>query len=241
MSGRSPQDAWVERVLGFVVTGEGAEPGGLDQELLAWRDGILEDAALLADKQARPRIKELGRQVGAAITEGKLGGAHSLLDAMDTALNEAKRAARNRSVTEDAGSKVEYAKLLLRWRQAQSTTRDRIQRLASGILADPEVIDDPRFDEVVEAAADLVAVMPDFGAELENVLDGLDKIADPGQRTAQVEIAREQIDRCRQLLDGADELAELSAFAADEYAEADLAGSLREALIELASTLPSRI
>jgi hypothetical protein len=100
---------------------------------------------------------------------------------------------------------------------------------------------DPRFDDVVEAAADLVDVMPDFGGDLEDLLDGLDKITDPEQRALQVEAARREIDLCRATLDNADELSELADFAGDEYGEADLAGSLREALTELAGELAGRI
>jgi hypothetical protein len=241
MADRSAQDAWVARVLGVSVDGGDEAPGELDQELESWRQGILEQAALLTDAEAKQRIQELGKQAGTLIAEGSLGAAHSILDAMDTALNKARRTAMNREVIAESGNKVEYAKLLLRWREAQSETRERIKQLASGILADPEVKADPRFDDVVEAAADLADVMPDFGAALEDLLDGLDKITDPEQRALQVEAARNEIDLCRETLDTADELSELADFANDEYGEADLAGSLREALTELAGALAGRI
>jgi hypothetical protein len=242
MPDRSAQDAWVGRVLGVSVGGgDDAPPDELDQELESWRQGLLEQAARLTDNEARQRIRDLGEQAGTLIAEGSLGAAHSILDAMDTALNQARRSATNREVISDSGNKVEFAKLLLRWRQAQSDTRERIKHLASGILADPEVKADPRFDDVVEAAADLVDVMPDFGGDLEDLLDGLDKITDPEQRALQVEAARREIDLCRATLDNADELSELADFAGDEYGEADLAGSLREALTELAGELAGRI
>ena len=242
MADRSAQDSWITRVLGISIEGDGEDaPGELDQELEDWRRGMLEQAAMLTDAEARQRIEELGKQAGTLIADGNLGAAHSILDAMDTALNKARRAAMNRAVVSESGNKVEYAKLLLRWREAQSQTRERIKQLAAGILADPEVKADPRFDEVVEAAADLADVMPDFGSELENLLDGLDKIADPEQRALQVEAARDEIDLCRETLGTADELSDLADFANDEYGAADLAGSLREALTELAGALAGRI
>jgi hypothetical protein len=241
MSDRASMDNWVKRVLGLNVPAGQPEPGGLDQELQTWRQDILDQAGMLADKSVRARIEQLGSDAAAAIADGSLGAAHSILDAMDTALNDARRAQTNRSAVAESGNKVEYAKLLLRWRESQSSTRERIEQLAASILADPEVQADPRFEDVVEAAADLVDVMPGFGRELEDVLDGLDKLTDPDQRAAQVEAARAQIDACRNLLDSADELAELSQFAGEEYGEADLAGDLREALTELAGALAGRV
>jgi hypothetical protein len=241
MSDRAEMFAWVARVLGIDLSGTLPETGDLDQELLVWRDDMLAQAKRLADKEAIQRIEGLGAEATTAITGGRLGAAHSLLDAMATALTEAQKAATGRAVIDEAGEKVEYAKLLLRWRQAQAETRARIQKLASDILADPEVQADPRYDDVIEAASDLADAMPGFGSELEDVLDGLDKITVPEQRVAQVETARRLIDECRELLGNADELAELSSFAADEYAEADLAGELRDALAELAGTVAARI
>jgi hypothetical protein len=236
MASREEQDAWVSRVLGVSV-GTDSGSGDLDQELQTWRLDMLGQAARLTDGEARKRIEALGQQAASLIADGKLGAAHSILDAMSTALLEAQRKAKNEEVTRESGSKVEYAKLMLRWRKAQSDTRGRIQELAAQLLADEEVKADPRYDDVVEAASDLVDVMPGFGQALEDLLDGLDRITDPAERARNVEAARGEIEKCRQLLDTADELAELAEFAADEYAQGDLADELRDALTEIAGTL----
>jgi hypothetical protein len=92
---------------------------------------------------------------------------------------------------------------------------------------------------VQEAARDLTDVLPDFGPDLEDALDALDKARDEKtDRTALVDRAQGLIDDYLALLDGAEELADVTSFAGDEdYEQGDLGGDLREALGALALTL----
>jgi hypothetical protein len=246
VSDRAAQDEWVRRVLSVGLPPAAPELGAgtdfdFDAELSERRAIVLDDARLLRDPAAVTRITELGAEVKRAIDSGNVGAAGSLIDAMETALAEAQRAARMAKVEGEAGHRVAYGKLLLRWRDAQAATRKRIEALASSILADPEVIQDPRFDDVKDAAETLTDVMPAFSSELEDILDGLDGEEDPAERARQVETARDLIEDYAAVLDTADELAELSAFAADEYGEADISGALREALTDLAGALAGRV
>jgi hypothetical protein len=243
MSDRAEKSAWVARVLGVQV-GDSAPPvddafeaGDFESELQAWRQDMLQQAKRLSDAEARTRIETLGTEAASLIANGKLGAAQSLLDAMSTALAEAQRTASIRSAADESGHKVDYAKLLLRWRGAQAATKLRIQELGRQILTDPEVIADPRYEEVEEVAADLMSVMPEFGAKLEDLMDGLEKLTDPVARAEQVKQARAEVDVCQGILDDAEELAELSDFATTEYGGLDLVGELRDSLIELAGTL----
>lgn len=244
MSDRDEKRAWVARVLGVQIGDAGQAPGDGDLQagdfesaLQSWRQDMLKQAARLGDGEARTRIEALGAEAASLIAGGKLGAAQSLLDAMSTALAGAQRAASIRTAANDAGNRVDYAKLLLRWRGAQAATRMRIEELGRRLLADPEVMADPRYEEVEQVAADLISAMPEFGERLEDLIDGLDKLTDPVARAPQVEQARGEIERCRAILDDASELAGLSDFASEEYGDIDLIEDLRESLIELAGTL----
>jgi hypothetical protein len=248
VSDRAAQDEWVRRVLSVSLPPPDAAsaPGAalnfdFDAELSERRAIVLDDARLLRDPAVAARIAELGAEVKRAIDAGNLGAAGSLMDAMETALGEAQRAARMAKVEGEAGHRVAYGKLLLQWRDAQATTRKRIDALAASILADPEVLQDPRYDDVKDAAEALADVMPAFSSELDDLLDGLDNEEDPAERARQVETARDLIEDFAALLDTADELAELAEFAADEYGETDITGSLRDALTEMAGALAGRV
>jgi hypothetical protein len=185
----------------------------------------------------------LGQQAKAAIDANQLADASLTLDVMEAALAEAMRAAFMATVAKEAGHRVEYGKLLLTWRTAQEAARQRLQALAAAILTDQEVKNDPRYEQVQEAARDLTDVLPDFGPDLEDALDALDKAKgdkakDDKDRAALAKRAHDLIDDYVALLDGAEELAELTSFASDEdFEQGDLGSDLREALGALAMTL----
>ncbi len=238
MAGRDEQDAWVARVLGVQVSDSRTEAGEAEfRERFAIAIG---DAKRLADKEATGRIAALGKDAMAALKEGRVGAALSLVDAMETAVAEAMRAANRAGAVEESGSRVNYAKLLLGWRKAQAEAKQQLERFASVLLADEGVRADPRYDEVVEAAADLADVLPEFSAELEDVLDRLDGVTDPTEREDEIERARDLIEECRGVLEDAEQLAALSEFAADEFGQADTMDRLRDALVDLADGLVER-
>jgi hypothetical protein len=241
---RLTQVKCISRVLGVAVPpGEVAEPDfDFTTELhdrLAEVLGMVRTLADLADRDTACRIVALGQQAKAAIDASQLADAALTLDAMEAALTEARRAAFMATAAKAAGHRVEYGKLLLTWRTAQEAARQRLQALGAAILTDREVKDDPRYEQVQEAARDLTDVLPDFGPDLEDALDALDKARDEKtDRTALVDRAQDLIDDYLALLDGAEELAELTSFAGDEDCEqGDLGSDLREALGALALTL----
>ena len=107
---------------------------------------------------------------------------------------------------------------------------------------------DPRYEQVQEAARDLTDVLPDFGPDLADALDALDKAKgdkakgdkakDDKDRAALAKRAHDLIDDYVALLDGAEELAELTSFASEEdFEQGDLGSELRVARGALAWTL----
>jgi hypothetical protein len=237
---RLTQVTWIARVLGVAVPlGEAAEPNfDFTTELHDRLAEVLGMVRTLADRDAAGRIIALGQQAKAAIDANQLADASLTLDVMEAALAEAMRAAFMATVAKEAGHRVEYGKLLLTWRTAQEAARQRLQALAAAILTDQEVKNDPRYEQVQEAARDLTDVLPDFGPDLEDALDALDKAKDDKDRAALAKRAHDLIDDYVALLDGAEELAELTSFASDEdFEQGDLGSDLREALGALAMTL----
>jgi hypothetical protein len=237
---RLTQVTWIARVLGVAVPlGEAAEPNfDFTTELHDRLAEVLGMVRTLADRDAAGRIIALGQQAKAAIDANQLADASLTLDVMEAALAEAMRAAFMATVAKEAGHRVEYGKLLLTWRTAQEAARQRLQALAAAILTDQEVKNDPRYEQVQEAARGLTDVLPDFGPDLEDALDALDKAKDDKDRAALAKRAHDLIDDYVALLDGAEELAELTSFASDEdFEQGDLRSDLREALGALAMTL----
>ncbi len=243
MPDRAEQNAWVQRVLGVALTKDAAELGQADDgasELQERMNSVLADAAALVDEQATARIRDMAGSARVALVEGKAGAAHSLIDAMETALFEASRAARNAAAAAESGHKVAYAKLLLDWRRAQKETLDQIRQFVGMLLADKAVQADPRYEEVKEAADGLTELMPQFSSDLEDLLDDLEKADDPRERARMVTAARAEIAECQNQLDSADELMDLASFAAADFAVADMGASLRDTLHVLAVALSAR-
>jgi hypothetical protein len=77
---------------------------------------------------------------------------------------------------------VNYAKLLLRWREAQANAAANLTELGRQLLSLPEVQSDPRLEQVQRAAAGLPNLIPKFGEEL---ADHLDAAANGGPKAAE--------------------------------------------------------
>jgi hypothetical protein len=132
------QVIWVSRVLGVAAPiGELAEPNfDFTAELHDRLTEAVGMARTLTDRDAAGRIGALGQQAKAAIDGNQLADAAQTLDAMESALAEAMRAARMAAVSNEAGHRVEYGKLLLTWRAAEAAARQRLVALGAAILAD---------------------------------------------------------------------------------------------------------
>lgn len=90
---------------------------------------------------------------------------------------------------------IGFAKLQLRWRDAQQRAAASLRALGSALLENAEVQDDPRFPTVVQAVRTLPSLVPSFGDELADHLDdatnaGAGEAAKAHLRTALGTLAR---------------------------------------------------
>lgn len=196
--------AWVERVLG--VTGAG---GGSDDPLELTNRfaeaGRLVDAFKADGDPALPTLLTAYANAQRAI-EAKTDDAGEMMDALERELGLATSAARGRQAKQVSAGSVDYAKLLLRWRGAQQAVDENLKALGAKLLNHPDVADDPDPDEVKGLIADLPYLVPDFGSELDDLLDearkpnadvaalnseALDVVAEYGARIRQVSALRE--------------------------------------------------
>jgi hypothetical protein len=111
----------------------------------------------------------------------------------------------------EAGSGiVNYAKLLLDWRSAQQRAADNLSSLGTAILALEEVQDDPRFAGVASAVKTLPGLVPTFGEELADHLDGAMSAGQTEAGKAHLRAAIKTIASYRQQLAGVPALAALA-------------------------------
>jgi hypothetical protein len=241
MSDGSQQDqraAWVRRVLGVDVTG-GATPdrGELAQQRLAiCRD----DIGLIAKDPAAADLSRRADEIAALLASGDTTAVFSLLDALETAIAEARRAATLTAATAESGHRVAYGKLLLDWRKAQTETVKQLQAFGAKVLTDAGVKADPRFAEVGEVVATFTDSVPKFGTELENALNDLDRQASKADLTEQLAATRGLVDRYLSLLDGARDLSELREIAREKFGVV-LNDDLQDVLNDLLAALNERV
>jgi len=159
------QDAWVKRVLGFEVA---AAPdiaslrkrlSGLGAMLQGLRDTDPASFAALAGT-----LRTLVGALGAP-------DAKAQVDALETAVAKAVPAARVKGAAASVGLKIDSKKLLIRWRDAQTTVKETLVQLGQVILAREDVQKDPRQANVLEAVKALPTLVPEFGGKLEGLLD----------------------------------------------------------------------
>jgi hypothetical protein len=239
--------AWVERVLGFQFAPPAQEDGSapdvaraadaLDLKgrlqaaggaLRGLRDASAPEAAGLAARYA-----EL---VGAARTDPAAAAAP--LAALESDIARATAAARGREAAPAKGRGVVYRKLLLRWREAQGALDANLKSLGAAVLAQPEIQADPRIEEIKQAVAELPKLVPQFGGNLEDVLDAGMNASEPAQLQRLAEQGIAAIDAYRQQLQSTSKLLELEQFAAKDLgASLELHSVLDQALVELKQQL----
>ena len=110
---------------------------------------------------------------------------------------------------------VAFAKMQLRWRDAQNRVRAELNRLAASLLAHPGVQADPRLPQVKAVAAELPTMVPKFGGVFEDVLN--DVINAGGISPPLAERGESALAGYRGALARAPALAELEAFAGKHF------------------------
>jgi len=106
---------------------------------------------------------------------------------------------------------VAFAKMQLRWRDAQTRVRGELSRLAVAVLRHPGVQADRRFSQVKAVAAGLPKLVPDFGNQFEDTLN--DAINAGGISAPIAKNGLAALDAYRQALAQAPALRELEPFA----------------------------
>jgi hypothetical protein len=210
------QGAWLERVLGFKV---GAAPGPNLRQRLSDLGPMLQelrDADPASFAALAGMLRTLVDTLSAPDAEAQVG-------ALEAAVAKAVSSARVNSAAASVGLKIDSKKLLIRWRDAQTTVNETLAQLGQVILAREDVKKDPRQAKVLEAVKALPTLVPEFGGALEGLLD---KGVSAGSYAGVAAETLTVIANYRQRLAGA---AQLHAF--QKLAQSDLGGA------ELISTL----
>lgn len=204
------------------------------QQIRLRLDRCRADMARLSESPALPELARLAEEIVTLLKAGEEAALFSLIDVLETGIANASDAAA--VSLSDSGQRVNYVKLLLRWRRAQSDTIERLKQLGNTVLTDQEVTSDPRFPEVQALAATFADSIPAFGEELADALDALDNLLPDERPEALLRDARRAVEQYQALLDNAEDLAELGEFARMFY-RMDLTGSLSDALDDLQAAL----
>ena len=233
--------AWVERVLGVRF-----EPSAQERDQVADASDLTQrlDIAGVALRGLRdasaPEAAGIAMRLAELVTLAKTDRAAAVasLAALESEIARATSAARGREAGPAKGRGVVYRKLLLRWREAQSTFDINLKSLGDMLLSQPEIQADPRIEEIKQEVAELPKLVPQFGGKLEDVLDAGLNASEPEELKRLAAQGVLAIDAYRQQLQSASKLLELEQFAAkDLNASLPLQKALDQALIELRQQL----
>ncbi|MDR3515049.1 MAG: hypothetical protein P4M00_04475 [Azospirillaceae bacterium] len=108
---------------------------------------------------------------------------------------------------------VSYAKLLLRWRDAQRRANLDLARFGQALLALEEIQRDPRLPQLQRAAAKMTGLVPKFGDDLADHLDTAMTRGDSPDGKAALREALGTLAAYRRVLDAVPALADLEAVA----------------------------
>ena len=161
------RDAWVSRVLGIAIASTAAPDFGILRARLGGLAPMLQELRGTGAAEFATLVATL-RSVTANLAAPD---ATSQVEALEAAVAAALSAARRQEAAAAVRRPINSAKLLLRWRGAQSQVAANIARLGKAVLARPDVQADPRLPEVEAHVARLPELVPAFGPALEDLLD----------------------------------------------------------------------
>jgi hypothetical protein len=226
--------AWVERVLGLKVGGGAVASPVFDSATLTKRLGELA-RRVTAIGSPKDLMEDL-RSIGAALKGGQLGMTADLLDETAGRLASRERAGDAAAdIAKAAPSKavgvVAFAKMRMKWaatRQAREEAINTLHALCAKVLADPQAQEDPQYEDMQQAAADIGDRMPDFGSGVDDALDAMVN-AQGEQRDAARKAVLDEIGKIRADLDREPALKLLQDTEAGKFAIYDsVAGALSE-------------
>lgn len=200
-----------------------------------------DDLRRLRDPAAREAVTKSIQEIEALMRDGKASAAASLIDVLETRIAAALRETTQSNVAADAGHMVDFAKLLLRWRDAQKRFDDNLRDVGKAILANPEISSSPHVEVFRQAVSAFPTLVPRFGGALEEALNDGISAAEPSEKARRAAEAISAVDAYRQQIAGLANLAKLEQFASrDLGTRLPLRDALDEALVELKQMLATR-
>lgn len=225
--------AWIGRVLGIAV-------GGDDQLRKSLLEAIT-DAVILAvslPDEMKRRVADMAK-AAKALAEGKdLVAAGIAVEQLQAFRESAAKTGRMDDVASvvTAGT-VKWLVLRNDWRHAQSASRNELIALRDTIKNDKRLENDPYRDDVMEAIGDLADILPNFGAELEDLLSQLDEATDPDDAEALRGRALDVLDDYMAELEGADALRDIQQLARAEFGGCESFDELKRTLSGISKTI----
>jgi hypothetical protein len=233
---------WVERVLNIKLSDptDGGEDGSdalRPTEFASRIKDLILQGSVLAEPY-RTEIIAKGSAVNEVLKSGDLDATESEIEDLEDALTRAAGEARVAEALKGVKGLVQYRKLQISWRDAQTSANAELARFIAAVLADPEVQEDELYPDVVEATAAASTLVPGFGGDLSDVLDKLDATTDAEVRNDLTAEAKKLIGEYSSMLDDAEGLRELQSLSDDEYGGISFFGELQKALRSLETAIP---
>lgn len=239
--GQTEKRTWLETVLKIQLAGGGSPQSGVEEieDVRGLAQDRLKDAVIGIKLlgEAGAGFSQTAKDIAALILAKKYEEAMVALNSLEDQIAAAKRDARLLEAEEGASGRVQYRKLQLQWRQAQTKTNDRLNEFSKAALAHPEISTDPLFEDVQKALADLSKAVPSFGTELDELLDKMDSPVSSEMREALKDRARELIDEYQAELESADTLNALQEIAEEEFSSINLVEELHGVLGQISTAL----
>lgn len=168
--------AWVERFLGVRIAEPSLqEPRPPSDDPLDLRNRLNNAAKAINVMKAEgdPALPDLLKALlpAADAVKGGRPEAAELMNRLEEVLARARQAAQHRSLSQEFKGKVDYAKLLLRWHNAQTRVLTNIQQLSARLETNEEVLADDDPDEILDMIESFPDLIPQFGRALDDVLD----------------------------------------------------------------------
>lgn len=199
-------------------------------------DEVRGQAARLPDpakSELQGRVSKMLVELGAT-NPARLAGE---IDTLENDLARATTAARTAEAAAASGDTVSYRLLQSEWVEAQARARQQLDQFVRQVLADKEIQEHPRFDDIKEGLDDAVDLLPDFGNALEGSLAAIDDAASDAARKTARAAALKVLEGYHAALEDADSLRELQAVSNDDYGGLAFYAELQNTLKSLGNQL----
>lgn len=163
------------------------------QSIAEFKQRVMRAGETAKKLEAPPDVMALVRQAVQQLKDRKTAELEETLGELEPRLITLERSAQAKNEIEQATGRgnVRLKSLKMDWERSRAKAEGELQRLIDEILSNPEVLYDPRRNEIQAAARNLIKEMPQFDKRLETLLD----------RVAKSEAADESANLQREALD----------------------------------------